>query len=260
MLKRLHIKNFSFINDVVVNFEDEFSVITGETGSGKSLMLNALTTLVGGKIKYSSFTNADKKTIIEGQFILNDSYKSYFEEHEIDFYNECIVRKEISYKGKARVFINDCLTTNSIVSEIFSNIIEIHSQNQSLLLKKKDFQIEIFDSFIGITDLKEEYVSYYNQLRNSIKDLDDFRSKNLYSDDELEFYKFLYDELENANLHEGELEKLKSQINAIENNQQLNEILNDLKTYIHSENGVINSLSRLNKQISKVSLEYVHAI
>ena len=136
----------------------------------------------------------------------------------------------------------------------FSNIIEIHSQNQSLLLKKKDFQIEIFDSFIGITDLKEEYVSNYNYLRNSIKDLDDFKSKNLYSDDELEFYKFLYDELENANLHEGELEKLKSQINAIENNQQLNEILNDLKTYIHSENGAINSLSRLNKQISKVSL------
>ena len=254
MLKRLHIKNFSLIRDIVVNFEDDFSVITGETGSGKSLMLNALATLVGGKIKYSSFTNADKKTIIEGQFILNDSYKSHFEENEIDFYNECIVRKEISCKGKARVFINDCLTTKSVVSEIFSNIIEIHSQNQSLLLKKKDFQIEIFDSFIGITDLKEEYVSNYNHLRNSIKDLDDFKSKNLYSDDELEFYKFLYDELENANLHEGELEKLKSQINAIENNQQLNEILNDLKTYIHSENGAINSLTRLNKQISKVSL------
>ena len=75
MLKRLHIKNFSLIRDIVVNFEDDFSVITGETGSGKSLMLNALATLVGGKIKYSSFTNADKKTIIEGQFILNDSYK-----------------------------------------------------------------------------------------------------------------------------------------------------------------------------------------
>ena len=235
MLKRLHIKNFSLIRDIVVNFEDDFSVITGETGSGKSLMLNALATLVGGKIKYSSFTNADKKTIIEGQFILNDSYKSHFEENEIDFYNECIVRKEISCKGKARVFINDCLTTKSVVSEIFSNIIEIHSQNQSLLLKKKDFQIEIFDSFIGITDLKDEYVINYNHLRNSIKDLDDFKSKNLYSD-------------------EGELEKLKSQINAIENNQQLNEILNDLKTYIHSENGAINSLTRLNKQISKVSL------
>ena len=174
MLKRLHIKNFSLIKDIVVNFEDDFSVITGETGSGKSLMLNALATLVGGKIKHSSFTNADKKTIIEGQFILNDSYKSHFEENEIDFYNECIVRKEISCKGKARVFINDCLTTKSVVSEIFSNIIEIHSQNQSLLLKKKDFQIEIFDSFIGITDLKEEYASNYNHLRNSIKDLDYF--------------------------------------------------------------------------------------
>ena len=80
MLQKLTISNYALITKTVIDFKKEFTVITGETGSGKSLMLNALTTLVGGKVKYSSFTNADKKTIIEGQFILNDSYKSYFDE------------------------------------------------------------------------------------------------------------------------------------------------------------------------------------
>ena len=130
---------------MTLQLKSVFTVITGETGSGKSLMLNALATLVGGKIKYSSFTNADKKTIIEGQFILNDTYKSHFEEHEIDFYNECIVRKEISCKGKARVFINDSLTTKSVVSEVFSNI------------NKSDINEEVV-RFVSHLDLVKELI------------------------------------------------------------------------------------------------------
>jgi len=164
MLTRLDISNFALIENVNLNFKEGFSVITGETGAGKSILLKALNLLLGDRADYSVLNKSEKKCVIEAEFNIKNIINSdFFEEENIDFENHTIVRREFTTSGKSRIFINDTPTTLSTLKLLGEQLIKIHSQHQTLQLFDNKFQIDVVDTFCNQSDTVATYRKKYNQ-------------------------------------------------------------------------------------------------
>ncbi len=242
MLQQLSIKNYAIIDSLEIDFKKGFSIITGETGSGKSIILGALQLLMGQRADSKSILNSDKKCIIEGSFSIESYHlETFFTEYEIDYdAKETIIRRDISSNGKSRAFINDSPVSLTILKEFSSYLIDIHSQHQTVHLNNANYQLQLIDSFAQNSQenhkqLLDEYQEGYTELNALKKELDSSLNEAEESKSQLDYLSFLYNELEEANLIVGEKTVLEEQIKTAENKEEVNSVLQKV-SYILENN------------------------
>ena len=165
MIKKLSIRNYTLIDELNIEFNSGFSVITGETGAGKSIILGALSLILGQRADLKSLKRTDEKSVIEGLFDISSYHlQSFFEENELEYDDEeCILRREVQASGKSRAFINDTPASLAQVKELGEQLIDVHSQHQNLLLNKEGFQLNVLDILAHNDDALEKYHLLYNE-------------------------------------------------------------------------------------------------
>ena len=254
MLKQLHIRNYALIDELNVSFESGFNVITGETGAGKSILLDALGFALGDRADTNVLYDKDKKCVVEAQFELKDNtLQSFFEENDLDFETDCIFRRELSPQKKSRAFINDTPVALQAMKEIGSQLVDIHSQHDSLLLTDADFQLRLLDDIAQnnslLTDYQEEYGNY-NQLKRSLNDLKEMATKNTAEND---YLKFQLDELDKADLKEGEYAEIEQTLNVMENSEEIKTLLVTANGLMEdSETAILGQVNELSSTLSRL--------
>ncbi len=213
MLKRLYIKNFTLIDQLDIEFQSGFSVITGETGAGKSIILGAIGLLLGQRADSKSVKQGTERCVVEAHFDLScHQLQPFFEQNDIDYdADDCIVRRELTAAGKSRAFVNDTPVALSLLKELGEQLIDIHSQHQNLLLGKQDFQTEVVDIIAKNQSLLADYTTHFDQLREKRRELEELEERIRQSRQNQDFIQFQYKELLDAQLREGEQEQLEQQ-------------------------------------------------
>ncbi|MBO7468723.1 MAG: DNA repair protein RecN [Bacteroidales bacterium] len=254
MLKHLAISNYALIDSLSIAFGDGFSVITGETGAGKSILLGALGFVLGDRSDSSIMLDETKKCAVEATFVVdNERFKPFFEENDLDFEEELILRRELSPTKKSRAFINDTPVTAQQLKELGNQLVDIHSQHDSLLLTNSDFQLKIVDDAANNAPLLLEYQKVYNTyitLRNELRQLRDMSQKNVAEND---FLAFQLDELLKADLQDDEYDEVSQRLELLENAEEVKTLLaQSLSTLSESELSILNQLNDLKSSVDKL--------
>jgi DNA repair protein RecN (Recombination protein N) len=229
MITSLSIENFALIEKLDINFSNGFSIITGETGAGKSILLGALGLVLGKRADLISLKNKEDKCIVEANFSIRKyDLKSFFESNDLDYEDETIIRREILPSGKSRAFINDSPVNLQQLQDLSFYLIDIHSQHQTLELSEEEFQFKIIDSIAKNQDLVSEFQSVIKKYR-SVKSLLEIKKSNLSSIlKEKDYNEFLFNELASATLKVGDLEELEKTYEALNNVEFIKENLDKL--------------------------------
>lgn len=225
MLTSLHISNYALIEMLDMQFHQGFSVMTGETGAGKSIVLGALGLLLGQRADAKVLREGADKCVIEAQFDLSRyALKPFFDENDLD-YDElhCVMRRELSAGGKSRAFINDTPASLAQMKELGSRLIDIHSQHQNLLLEREDFQLDVVDRMAGDEEALNRYGATFTQYSESLKQLETLRALAAKRRSEEEYLRFQCQELEKAALHAGEQEELEQEAQMLQHAQEIKE-------------------------------------
>ena len=249
MIKSLHIDNYALLKKVVINFHDGFTCISGETGAGKSIMLDALSLLLGKRVERFSTSKNTTKSIIEGVFILKEHHRLFFKDHNLDFEYETIIRREITAKGKSRAFINDTPVLVQTLSLFGKQIIEIYAQDQTIVLKDENSQFQLIDQLSKSTQYLNNYHEDYTAWNQLKKDLEVIKSQGSLSATEIEFLEFQYEELTSANIFKGEKEEIEGKINLLENVDGIANAITEGEVLLNREQGVINYLTIIKRQL-----------
>ena len=254
MLKHLTIGNYALIDSLSISFDDGFSAITGETGAGKSILLGALGFVLGDRSDSSIMLDETKKCTVEATFVVdNEHFKPFFEENDLDFEEELILRRELTPTKKSRAFINDTPVTVQQLKELGNQLVDIHSQHESLLLTNADFQLKIVDDAADNNSLLIDYQKVYQNfvsLRNELRNLREMSQKNVAEND---FLAFQLDELVKADLQEGEYEEVGQKLELLENAEEVKTLLaHSLSTLSDSEYSILNQLNDLKSAVDKL--------
>ena len=254
MLQKLSISNYAVISSFSVDFDNGFSVITGETGAGKSILLGALGFLLGNRADTNILFDDTKKCIVEGVFILHDDrWKSFFEENDIDYDEECIIRREINPQKKSRAFINDTPVSLQILKELGSRLVDIHSQHDSLLLCNPDFQLALLDDAADNNLLLTQYKKAYHDYVSAKNELDKLRRKATDNIDENDYLKFQLDEILKAELLDGEYDELTQRIEFLENQEEIIRLLKESTNILdNEENSLLDGINTLLYNVEKL--------
>jgi len=222
MLIRLSIKNYALIRELDIEFGKSFSVITGETGAGKSIILGALSLILGQRIDNQSFSDNTAKCSIEGAFDISKcSLESYFDENDLDFDPVCIIRREITPQGKSRAFVNDTPVNLNQLKEITGKLVDVHSQHQTLLLQESAFQLSVVDSVAGCGPLLMQYKLAFKELNDLISKRAELLTKQKQSQSELDYLNFLFDELDKVRLVPGEQILAESEVEILSHAEEI---------------------------------------
>lgn len=251
MLKSLSVQNFALIEHVSLGFHKGLHVITGETGSGKSILLGALNLILGERSDFSVIRNAEKKTVVEAVFELNPDFKEWFVREDIDWDSETVIRREITSQGKSRSFINDTPVQLSQLKELTEQLVYIHSQHETLEIKKTRFQFDLLDSYGDSLELANRVSGLYHQiqrLRSTRDQLEQAKSSHL---QELDYVKFQLNELEQLDLDKINYEALEHDFSKLSKIDDLKEAYASIMAAIDQENGATDLLRRLKSHIDK---------
>jgi DNA repair protein RecN (Recombination protein N) len=222
MLQKLSIRNYALIDGVELELDKGLNIITGETGAGKSIMLGALSLILGQRAETKYFFNQDKKCIIEGQFLLEGNVlQPLFEENDIDFFIESILRREISTDGKSRAFINDTPVTLGVMKQIGEQLIDIHSQHATLEVNDPAFQLLIVDTLSNHQPLLEEYRTQYKTYKKIQQQLKTLKETAADARSRQDYEQFLLNELETADLKADEQERLETELQVLNNSEAI---------------------------------------
>lgn len=222
MLKRLAINNYALIDNLDIGFSDELNILTGETGAGKSIILGALSLILGQRAESKYFFNQQKKCVIEGTFLVNSFHlNDFFTEHELDYEPETILRREISSDGKSRAFINDTPVNLAVLKSLGGKLIDIHSQYATLEINDEDFQLLVVDTIAENSSLLNTYSETYKRFREIRSRLKELISQSEQSKADLDYYQFQFNELENAKLSEDEQEQLEQELDALTHAEEI---------------------------------------
>lgn len=252
MLTHLQIKNYALIETLELRPDTELNIITGETGAGKSIMLGAIGLLLGNRADTKTLFNPEEKCVIEGEFNISGyAIKTIFDEEELDFEEVCIIRREISPQGKSRAFVNDTPVNLETLKRITSQLMDIHSQHDTLLLGANEYQLQIVDTYAQNNHLFESYKSEFLLFSKSQKIYTELLSEAKESKKEFDYNAFLLEELVKTKLKDGELELLEQELNILENAEEVKSKLQLSAEYLSNpEQSVIsflgNTLSNLN--------------
>lgn len=255
MLRGLSIKNFALIEQLQVSFDTGLITITGETGAGKSLLLGALGLLLGKRADLSSVKDSSKKCTIEGVFdIAHYELVAFFEEEDLDYENETIIRREILPSGKSRAFINDTPVTLQSLAALGAKLIDIHSQHQTLEVTTTDFQFEVLDALAGAAREIKSYKRGLKLLKEKEREVDNLVANREVFTKEYEYNTFLLKELEDAKLQSGELKELEERHDRLNNIEEIQERLSGSIAIVTSEEiGVSDQLNVIKSNLSKIA-------
>ncbi len=255
MLQSIRIQNFALIEETEIQFNDGLTVITGETGAGKSILLGALGLTLGNRFDINALNNKDKKCIIEARFDLSKYHlKSFFVEHELDYEDITSIRREITVEGKSRAFVNDTPVTLAIIKELSEQLIDIHSQHETILLKENHFQLELVDAFAKTTALCFDYKKQYLSLQKLKKQLAEFLEQELQAKKEFDYFQFQFTELKEANLKIGELKLLEDESETLENAEFIKGNLVKASVVINGgDENVLSAIAQLKQGLQSIS-------
>lgn len=253
MLKQLSVQNFALIDQIEIEFDKGLSVITGETGAGKSILLGALSLILGNRADHDSLKDKSKKCIIEGVFdVSNYDLKSFFDQVELDYADNAIIRREINPQGKSRNFINDTPTTLEVMKSLGSQLIDIHSQHQSLKINDAIFQLEVLDALANNQDQLEKYQAIYKSYKQLSARLEALTIEAAESKKQEDYLTFQFEELEALNLKQGEIEGLEEEQERFANSEEIisnmSQLVNGLS---QGETNVVDSLAQLKQLLSQ---------
>ncbi|WP_304063657.1 DNA repair protein RecN [Pedobacter glucosidilyticus] len=242
MLSRLHIKNYALIDSLDISFDEHLNILTGETGAGKSIILGALGLILGQRAEGKYFFNQQKKCIIEGFFrVKNYQLNSFFEENDLDYEEETVLRREISLDGKSRAFINDTPVNLTTLKQVGEQLIDIHSQHATLEISNQQFQLLVVDLMSNHQELLENYKSSYKIYKKKVKQLDVLIEQSEKEKAELDYLQFQFDELEQAKLSTDEQENLEQELQRLNHAEEIKSNLLNASTLL--QNQEINALS-----------------
>lgn len=226
MLKQLQIKNYALIDELDIEFSNNLSVITGETGAGKSILLGALGLILGKRADVQTLQNKENKCIIEGFFQIGEyQLNAFFDANDLDYEIETTLRREISPSGKSRAFINDTPVNLGQLKEIGSYLIDVHSQHEALLLNSTSFKFSVIDSFAGHSDKLKQYKEHYSNLAESKKVLAELLEEQKQSKLDTDYFQFQLDELLEANIKPDEQEQIELELKTLSNAEMIKETL-----------------------------------
>lgn len=254
MLSRIFIQNFALIDTLEIKLGDKMQVITGETGAGKSIILGALRLILGERADVKSIANQDKKSIVEAEFKIGNSLKSFFDQNDLDFEPSTIIRREILPSGKSRAFINDVPTTLQTLKKLSDQLIDIHSQFETSDLLNENFQFQLVDGLAKNQELLSQYQSCFSQFNEAKNLLKKSQDKLSNGKKEADYQQFLLTELEEASLEEVDLEELQGQLSTLENAEEIIENLAQIFSLNNQEEvGIHDTLFRVNQQLRKIA-------
>jgi len=255
LLTNLSIKNYALIDHLNVKFTNGFTVITGETGAGKSILLGGLSLVLGKRADLSSLREKDDKCIVEAEFEISKyGLEAFFDDNDLDYENRTIIRREILPSGKSRAFINDSPVTLDILSKLGDQLIDVHSQHQTLRLADNDFQLKVIDALADNGKGIKEYLSKLLKYQSTLKDLQILQEFQNSATKEQEYNSFLLQELNSAPLKEGILEELEEQYEQLNNVEIILEQLSHGQQLLNDEQiGVVNLLTELKQVSSKLA-------
>jgi DNA repair protein RecN (Recombination protein N) len=254
MLLKLYIENYALIDRLEIEFSDGFSVITGETGAGKSILLGALALILGQRADSSVLHDKSRKCIVEGVFAVKGyRLEEYFLTHELEYDDELILRREIHENGKSRAFLNDSPVNLAILKEIGDRLVNIHSQHSIITLNDADFQLAVLDDFAGIaakvSDYRKQYASYL-KIRNELSGI---REEGIRAQQAMDYNRFLYTEFETAALKEGEQEEAEQRLAVLSHAGEIKSGLSfSLGTLSENEQNVISQVSEILSHLATV--------
>jgi DNA repair protein RecN (Recombination protein N) len=223
MLQSIHIQNYALIESLDIDFHPGFSVITGETGAGKSIILGAIGLLVGQRADIKAIKNGANKCIVEARFnIASYALESFFEEHEMEYEEgECILRRELYASGKSRAFINDTPATLTQMKELGEKLIDVHSQHQNLLLNHEDFQLSILDILANDEKELQTYQELYSDYKKVCRELAHIQEQAEKNRQDEDYIRFQVEQLEEANLQNGEQEELEQEAETLSHAEEI---------------------------------------
>ena len=259
MLKQLYIKNFTLIDELDIGFQPGFSVMTGETGAGKSIILGAIGLLLGNRADAKLVKSGEARCIIEAHFdVSRYELEPFFEQNDIDFdENDCIVRREVNASGKSRAFINDTPVSATLMRELGDRLVDIHSQHQNLLLSKEDFQRSVVDIIAGNATLLGSYQQLFNDYRKAEKAYEDFKAETERNAQSADFMRFQLDELLDAKLQADEQEQLEQQRDTMSHAEDIKSALFEAENLLlGDENGIVSNTQRIARQVGDVASFY----
>lgn len=255
MIKNLKIENYALIEHLDIDFRSGFSVITGETGAGKSIILGAIGLLLGQRADTKSIKAGEKRCVIEATFdVAGYGLEPFFEEAELDFDGqECIIRRELTAAGKSRSFINDSLASLTQLKEIGEQLIDVHSQHKNLLLGKEDFQISVLDIIGQNADLLAKYKDEFVQYKSLVKALEDAKATSAAAKNDEEFIRFQAEKLAEAELKEGEQAELEEESEMLSHAE-------DIKQALYEAGGCLQNPNDSGTDVLQLLKQSVHAL
>ena len=255
MLKQLYIKNFTLIDELDISFNSGFSVITGETGAGKSIILGAIGLLLGNRADTRQVKAGTERCIVEAHFDLHKyNLQTFFQEHDLDYdEQDCIVRREVSASGKSRAFINDSPVSLQQMKDLGERLVDIHSQHQNLLLRKEDFQLNVIDLMAGNERERNDYTTAYQSYTQARSQLQALKQQMQASHDNEDFLRFQQSELNDAQLTAGEQEELEEQSQLMSHVEEIKSALYESDNLLNADStGIVNGLRTIINQLHSI--------
>ena len=260
MLQKLNIQNYAIINELEIDFSDKLNIITGETGAGKSILMGALSLILGERADSTVLQQKEKKAVVEGSFkaMNNKAIREFLKENDLDAEDVLMIRREIAANGKSRAFINDTPVNLSQLKALSTLLVDLHQQFDTLELNSSDFQQQVLDALADNTELLQQYQEAFHQYKKTKKELGELQAEQAAANAALDYNQFLFDELVEANFKENELEELDAELKLLSNaeniKQEITGIYYELK---ESEQPVVQQLKVLYNKLH--ALDQFHA-
>lgn len=260
MLTKILIKNFTLIDSLEIDFLSGFTTVTGDTGSGKSILLNALSLIIGKRGSQNLLKDNSKKCILEAEFDLkNFNIKKIFDNNSLDYFEETILRREILPNGKSRSFINDSPVNLELLRILGEKLIDIHTQHQSLANANNNFFFSLIDSLAEQQNIVKNFNEVLQNFNDDINQLEKLKRLNTSLNNDNDYFLYLYNELEDANLIEGEQEEIENKFRLLKNAENINSNFSEIHNILFSGDGIENKIYSVNnylENISKYTSEY----
>ncbi|MCB9033825.1 MAG: DNA repair protein RecN [Chitinophagales bacterium] len=254
MLQKLEIKNYAIIDEMNINFHQHFNIITGETGAGKSILLGALSLVLGKRADTSVLRNENDKCVVEAWFNIDNKYKSIFEINDVDFDTTTIIRREINSNGKSRAFINDTPCTLQQLQEVTNHLINIHAQGETQKLLDDFFFCNILDSLANQQKTVEEYQLAYKQYKKALNQLNHLKATQAKNQKEQDFLQFQIEEFNQLSVSLEDYDQVNSELLLLQNAESIQQQLNTALQHLdEGDFSVLQQLSTVNKALSSIA-------
>lgn len=254
MIQRIYIRNYALIQELELEFPNGFIVITGETGSGKSILLGALQLALGARADHSILFNKEDKCVLEVELKVDDNYRQWFEDNDFDYEPITIIRRELSPSSKSRLFVNDSPVTQNLLKQLTDQLIVIHSQHESHGILASSEQINLLDEFSGSTELSKRLKGKYKEYRSTQKIYDQLMSQKEAIEKDWDYHQFLIEELEAAKVHSVDLDALETEFNTLSEIDTIRlQLAQSLGMLQDEQIGVLTNLNQLQRTLSDLS-------